>query len=347
MRGQGSVFAVGARSPIGLDAKQTALLLRSGIPAIGAAPLANKDGDAITMAFDPTVDPLTVGEERAALIACEALREVARAVGPSARNLKLRCVLAFPEPRPGQKRSEANHALAALVRRGLAETFGDPPVDVTMQGSAGLAYILPEALTRLAMREIDAVLVGGLHSDYDPLAINALDVSGRLFSLENTDGVIPGECAAFALIGRDDFGHSIGKRPLCRVLSVASETSEITPYDDSSALDATALTQVFRSTCSVLPDELKVGWAIGDHGFEHYRIRELYAALARTHKQWCPPIAIDAPAQRMGQLGAAALPLGLVLAAEMYRREYAPTPCGMLFAGSDGGERGAILVGSV
>ena len=40
MRGQGSVFAVGARTPIGLDAKQTALLLRSGIPAITAAPLA-------------------------------------------------------------------------------------------------------------------------------------------------------------------------------------------------------------------------------------------------------------------------------------------------------------------
>jgi 3-oxoacyl-[acyl-carrier-protein] synthase-1 len=347
MRGQGSVFAVGARTPIGLDAKQTALLLRSGIPAITAAPLATKDGAPVTMAFDATLDPYSVGEARSGELASAALREIAGAVGPGARGLRLRCVLAFPEPRPGQKRSEVNHALAALLRRALAETFGDPPVDVTMQGSAGLAYVLPEALTRLAMRECDAVLVGGVHSDYDPLAINALDVSGRLFSPDNVDGVVPGESAAFALIARDDFGHSVGLKPLCRVLAVASETSEITPYDDASALDASALASVFRSSCSVLPDELKVGWGIGDHSFESFRIRELYSALSRTNKQWCPPIAIDAPAQRIGQLGAAALPLGLVLASEMYRRSFAPTPCGLLFAGSDGGERGAILVGSV
>ncbi len=347
LRGIGSVFATSARTPFGLSAEQTALLCRTGLPAITAAPLASQDGAAVTMGFDLTLDPYLVGEERAARLCREALLEIGHVLGASARSLKLLVVLALPEPRPGQRRSEANLALAQLIRPALREVFGDPPVESSMQGSAGLAYLLPEALTRLAMREFDAVLVGGVQSDYDPQAVLALEVAGRLFNPENGDGVIPGEAAAFALIGRDDLGNTLKQRPLCRVLAVGSDTSDITPYGDTSAFDATSLSNVIRTCCSILPDELKVGWAIADHGVEHYRVRELYSALTRTHTLWCPPIAVDAPAQRMGQMGAAALPLSLTLACDMYRRDYAPTPCGLLLAGSDGGERGGILVGSV
>ncbi|NUP06742.1 MAG: hypothetical protein HOW73_11870 [Polyangiaceae bacterium] len=353
MKGQGSVFAVGARTPIGLNAEQTALMLRTGLPALTAAPLVAPDGGSVTMAYDSTQDPYTVGEERAAILADQALREIATVVGAALKDargapkpLKLRVALAFPEPRPGQQRSEIGRVLAMRLRASLRQTFGDPDVDLSTSGSAGLASILPDALTSLAMREVDAVLVGGVHSDFDPMQITALDVAGRLFSAERIDAVIPGECAAFALIAREDFGASHGLRPLCRIHAVASEAGEISAYDDTSAFDATALATVIRQSTSVLPDEMKVGWAISDHGFEHYRVRELYAALTRTNTLWCPPIAIDAPAQRIGQLGAAALPLGLVLASDMFKRGYAPTPMGLLLAGSDGGERGGILVGA-
>jgi 3-oxoacyl-[acyl-carrier-protein] synthase-1 len=345
LRGQGSVFAVGARSTIGLDATQTALMSRCGLPAITAAPLATREGSPVTMAFDPTQDPFLVGEERAARLAEAALREVAAALGPHARSTKLRVALAFPEPRPGQQRSEVGKVLAMQLRASLRETFGDPGVDLSTGGSAGLADVLPDALGALATRQVDAVLVGGAQSDYDPMEITALDVAGRLFTNERADAVIPGECAAFALVARDDFGARIGREPMCRIHAVTSESGEISAWDDTSAFDATALSKAIRDAASVLPEGLKVGWAIGDHGVEHYRTRELYAALTRTNEIWCPPIAIDAPAQRLGRLGAAALPLALVLAADMFERGYAPTPFGLLLAGSDGGERGAILVG--
>lgn len=339
------MFSVGARTPIGLNVEQTALLLRTGLPALTAAPLSAPDGGSVTMAFDSTQLPFQVGEERAARIAAGALREVAHGI-PNARNLKLRVVLALPEPRPGQSRSDVGRVLATELRATLRETFGDPEVDVTTQGSAGIASLLPDALNALATREIDAVLVGGVHSDYDPMEIVALEAAGRLFSTERIDAVIPGEGAAFALVGREDLGRTIEKTALCRIHAVTFETSDLTPYDDSSALDATALSGVIRSAASVLPDELKVGFAISDHGFEHYRTRELYSALTRTQALWCPPISIDAPAQRMGRYGAAALPLGLALSADMFKRGYAPSPFGLLLAGSDNGARGAVLVGS-
>ena len=42
-----AVVSVGARTPIGLNARQTGFLLRAGFPAMDEAPLANAAGEAI------------------------------------------------------------------------------------------------------------------------------------------------------------------------------------------------------------------------------------------------------------------------------------------------------------
>jgi 3-oxoacyl-[acyl-carrier-protein] synthase-1 len=46
----------------------------------------------------------------------------------------------------------------------------------------------------------------------------------------------------------------------------------------------------------------------------------------------------------MGHLGAAAMPLHVILAAEAFRRGFAPHPYAVSIAGSDGGERAALLL---
>jgi len=341
----GTVFAVGARTPLGLDAKQTALLLRTGLPAVTAAPLAHPKGGPVTMAFDTTIDPMIVGEERAVRLAAAALRELALSL-PSPRSIKARFVVAFTEPRPGQSRGAIGNVFSRGLATAVRETFGDVPVDVSTSGAAGPAYALPGALAALAARQVDAVIVGGVHSDFDPLQMIALDVAGRLFSTERLDAIVPGESAAFALIAREDFGATIKKPPLLTLHAIAAASGEITPYGDTSALDASALASVIRDTAGTLPEGLQVGWALADHGFEGFRVRELYSALTRTSSLFCPPIAIDAPAQRLGHTGAAAMPLGLVVASDMVARGYAPTPFGLVVGGSDSGERGAILVGA-
>ena len=92
--------------------------------------------------------------------------------------------------------------------------------------------------------------------------------------------------------------------------------------------------------------ELQIGWAVTDLGLEHARVRELYSAITRTHKRFGPPLCVDAPAQRAGHLGAAALPLALGFMAMGFRHGFAPAPIGLALAASDQGERAAILVGS-
>jgi len=76
------IVNVGLCTPIGLDALQTGFLLRAGFPALGESPLANAAGEAITMAFQPTVDPSLVGPERLVTLAARAFEEVARPIAP-------------------------------------------------------------------------------------------------------------------------------------------------------------------------------------------------------------------------------------------------------------------------
>ncbi len=344
MKTLGVVLSVGARTPIGRDAVQTGMLLRTGMPVITGAPLLSPDGEPVTMAFDPTLDPYLVGEARAAELAKAALTELARPLGAAARALRLSVVLGLSEPIPGAE--AATPLLGSLLRTPLRELFGEPAVQVSAGGAGALAAPLATALAALERREIDAIAFGGVHTDYDPLTIAFLHATGRLFSPTNIDALIPGESAAFALIAHRDLAPRLGLPLLARIHGTGLGHDESTAYDDASAYRAKGLTAAVRAATKDLPGEMKVGWALCDHTFESRRIYEWQAMLTRTRQSWCEPLATDAPAQRIGHLGGAALPLSVVLAAEAFVRGHAPFPLALCFAGSDGGARGTVLVGT-
>lgn len=343
MKTLGMVVSVGARTPIGLDAVQTGFLLRTGMPVITGAPIAGPEGDGITMAFDPTLDPYCVGEERAAKLAEIALTEVARPLGAAARSLRIAGVLGLTEPVPG---TATTGLFGSLFKTTLREHFGDIPMEISVRGGGGVVGPLGSALAALERRDIDAILFGGVHTDYDPLTIAYLHAAGRLFSPKNLDALIPGETAAFTIIAHRDIVPRLGLKPLARVHGTGAGRDEATPYNDKSSYRAKGLSAAVRAATKDLPEEMKVGWALADHTFEVRRLYEWQTMLTRTRKSWCPPMVTDSPAQRMGHMGGAALPLSMVLAAEAFVRGYAPFPLALCFAGSDGGDRGSVLVGT-
>jgi 3-oxoacyl-[acyl-carrier-protein] synthase-1 len=296
------------------------------------------------MAFDRTLAPTLVGVERAAALAAHALDEIAAAVGPPLRSLRVRVALSLPEPLAA--RGDRGVSLARAMRDVLRESVGSTDTLVSARGAAGLAYVLPDALAALARAEVDAVVAGGVHTDYDPLVVAALAAEGRLYTHANPDSVLPGEGAAFVLFVRDDLLARLGLRPLARVLSVAAETSPFSLSTEGRAFESTALTSVLREATAPLPDEIRIGWAVTDTGFEHARVRELYSAVTRAHARFGPPLVIDSPSQRLGHLGAAALGFELGFMALAMDRGFAPAPFGLALAASDGGERGAILLAS-
>ena len=330
------VVGVGAKTVVGLDARQTGFLLRAGLPAMAEAPLVGADGEAITMAFIPTLDGALVGAERLSALARAPLEE---AVAPI-RDLVAEVHVVLDEGCADA--ALAIHLLSALVKRVMPAAS----VRVEARGEAGPGALLATAIRALETRRTDIVVIGGVHSDYDPRVIAALEASGRLFSRDNLDARIPGEAAAFFVLMRAADASRHRLTPLARVVGVGTGQERARPDNDDSAYEALGLTAAVRTaTESLTATGSTAGWLMTDLTFEMRRQYEWQSAWVRSQKVLGNPYLIDSPAQRIGYLGAAAIPLFVAMGATAWTHGYAPSPLALAMAGNDGGDRAALVLG--
>jgi 3-oxoacyl-[acyl-carrier-protein] synthase-1 len=330
-----AVVQVGARTAVGLDARQTGFLLRAGFPAIAEAPLADSNGEAVTMAFLPTLDGHLVGAERLVALARAPFEEAIAPIRDRAADV----FVAIDEA------CEDAAITGQLLRAALGRMMPAANVEVAARGEAALGAVLPSAVASLEARRVDAVVIGGVHSDYDPRAITALESSGRLFSRENLDSRVPGEAAAFFVLMRVTDAARLGLTPVARVVGVGTGRERARPDNDEPAAEALGMTAAVRQAMAPLArDGRGAGWILTDLTGEMRRLQEWQTVFVRTQDVLARPYFIDSPAQRIGYLGAAAMPLFVAMAATAWEHGYAPSPLALCSAGNDGGDRVALVL---
>lgn len=329
------VVSVGARTPLGLNARQTGFMLRAGFPAAGEAPLADASGEPIAMALLPTLDGRLVGAARLAALARAPLAE---AIAP-VRQLAVEVYLSIDQGLPDSDAAVAH--LTAVVN----DLLPGASVTVEPRGETGLVTFLQAAIESLELRRVDAVILGGVHSDHDPRLIGALEASGRLFARDNLDSRIPGEAAAFVVLMRTV--EAAGKK-LPRLAEVAGHgvgREAATPDNDAPAITAEGMSAAVRQATARLEQEGgAAGWLWTDLTTEMRRLAEWQSVFVRAHRVLSRPYLVDSPAQRIGYLGAAALPLFVASAATAWAHGYGPSPVALGIAGTDAGERAALLL---
>ncbi|AKT37025.1 hypothetical protein [Chondromyces crocatus] len=350
-----SVVSVGARTPLGLDAPQTAFSVRAGMPAMREAALVDAEGEQITMCFLPTLDPRLTGAARALALAGPALAEALDGLGlhpgantaSSANNaatppLRARLALCLDED---VDPTQGGWIASDLVRQARQRSL-HVELEVSARGPAGPGYLLPALAAALTSGQLDLAILGGVHTDYDPARIARLERAGRLFRPpDHLSAVLPGEGAAFVVLADPAHLRRLAWKERARLLTVATGFEEARPDNDVSAFRATGLTAAVRSALAPFTSETdRVGWILTDLGFETFRHFEHQAVLTRTQAHFGPPQHIDSPAQRLGHLGAAVVPLHLALGVEGFRRGHAPHHRLLSLSGSDGGERAAMVV---
>jgi 3-oxoacyl-[acyl-carrier-protein] synthase-1 len=341
------VVSVGAYTPIGLTARDTGFLLRTGASGLTEGALVDANEEPVIMCVVPTLDPRLVGPGRALQLARPAMEEALAAVGDVAASLKMTLVIGVDEDL-AQKREDGvvpASIVVSMLHKRARELAPATTVEVCARGSAGPGFVLSDLLASLASGQVDAVLLGGTHSDHDPAIIASLEEKGRLYTSGNKDALIPGEAAAFALLMRPDIARRHGLPALAQIHGVATGWEKATPDNDHPRYEAIGMTVAVKKAGAPLAEEkLTAGWMLTDMSFEMRRLYEWQAINIRTKKLWGPPYWIDTPAQRMGHLGAAAIPMHLALASIAWRHGYAPSPIAMSMTGSDPGERAAILL---
>jgi len=336
------IVGVGARTPLGLDAVQTAFSIRTGLPAMREAALVDAEGERITMCFLPTLDPLLTGAARAFALGHPALSEAVAGIGTTSLPLRARLALALDEFLDASQGGWLAARLASVV----TPIFPDIELVTSARGPAGSGYLLQEIVDAFASNRLDLAILGGVHTDYDPERIAALDGARRLFRPpDDLAAVLPGEAAGFVVLVQPALAERLGWDVHASLQGVATGFEEARPDNDVSAFRATGLTAAMRTVLAPLAERgLRAGWVLTDLGFETFRHFEQQAALTRAQRYLGEPQQMDSPAQRIGYMGAAAMPLHMVLGVEAFRRGYAPHPWMLSVAGSDGGERAALLV---
>jgi 3-oxoacyl-[acyl-carrier-protein] synthase-1 len=330
------IVGVGARTPLGLDAIQTGLVHRTGIPAIEAAPIF----DDVAMCFQPAVSAGVQGAERAAELAAPALEEVLAALpgGPGRVHLALCLDAVHAEGGP-------HGPVAGRLWRRLLQSFPKAVVEVHGNDEAGAFQALTKAIASLRAGTLDLAIIGGVHTDFDRDVIARLADEGRLCKADSVDGKLPGEAASFVVLASTESARRMRLAERGSVVGLGSAREPARLDNDEPAAAARGLTKaVHDATAGLEAAGLRAGWMLTDLGFEQHRLLEWQTVLVRANQSLGAPYHIDMPAQRMGALGAAALPLMMLLASEAWQGGYAPSAYALLCAGSDDGFRGAAVL---
>jgi 3-oxoacyl-[acyl-carrier-protein] synthase-1 len=357
------ILGIGMVTPVGLSARQTAASVRTGIGRLGESYVTDRYGEMLVMGLvdagelpalceelDDPDDPdqeLSPRHDRLARLAGPALLEALGDHAPASLPL----LLALPEAHP-----ETRHAVGAEMIGVLATQTGrrfDPELSRTYAlGRAGGFAALDDALDLLAAGDgardrrgaASLVLVGAADSYLDLGLLYALDAEGRLKTGEIADGFVPGEGAAFLLLGPAGAAARSGRQPIARIAGVgraheAGHLYSAEPYRGDGL--ASALGVLFERTGSTASREIACVYA-GLNG-ESFWAKEWAVAQIRCAGHLRERLRTKHPADCFGDAGAA---LGLImvgLGALELSRERIDGNC-LVWGGADRGERGAALL---
>lgn len=338
------VLALGARTPVGLNAESAAAAVHAGISRLGDYPLrVGEAGELATGASDPLLDPELPHTDRLLAMAESALAEVLQKLRASGGLLpKAHVLLALPETRPGFSEQDALRVAEALGTQ-LVERDVWCDIQLVGRGHAGCALGLQQALKTLAQRKDSLVIVGGVDSYLRLETLHALHAQRRLATPMARSGFPPSEGAGFLALGTESTLRALHIAPLARLLNAhTSQETKLISNDEVSRGDG--LTEAVLAACSglELPREAP-GMVLCDVNGERFRSEEWGLLQLRIGDQLATSD-YEAPASVWGDLGAASVPLLCMLACRSWARGYASDSRALIWAASDSGLRGAIAL---
>jgi 3-oxoacyl-[acyl-carrier-protein] synthase-1 len=337
----------GAVTSLGHSASETAFMYRAQGTGLRLSALVDPESGAELLAGGlPTLEPRLVGVERALELGKLALEDLWTEGGAALGGRKLRLWLCLDEwlTEPDERGAVPSAELTSELRKFARARFGEQlDVRVCAMGAAAPGRVLEDALTELAQGEVEGLILGGVHTDQSPARVRQLSAQQRLYAGENMDGVVLGDAAGFVTLFELAGARRAGVPTRARLMALGTGHDKARPDNHESAFEAAGLTlAVRRATEALRAQKLRLGWQINDLACEGYRLSEWISVMTRTQAIWEEPQVSDSPAQRLGNLGAATLPVQLALALEAWRRGYAPHQRLLCLAGSDDGFRVAL-----
>jgi 3-oxoacyl-[acyl-carrier-protein] synthase-1 len=344
-----SACLIGAegRCAVGLSAASVAAAIRAGVSNVAEhAFLQDVNREPVFCGTEPSLDPALPVTDRIARMAAECLTDLATS-GASRGEWRAdaRILVALPECRPGFDETDAAAVIDALGRSRLPQTRS-VLVRRGGEGHAGAVAAIRSAVALIETGREDVVVAGGVDSYLDSRTLAWLDSRRLLSRPDIRSGLIPGEGAAFVTLASQAVCDRLGCEPLARVRGIAC-TQESREANSYTGLLGEALGDAIAQAASGLrlPGEL-IADTYGDINGELARSHDWGLAVLRAPTYFADATSYVTTTGQCGDVGAATGALGCVLATEAWRFERATGPLAMVWAGSWGGLRGAMVLES-
>ena len=171
-----NIVAVGARTAVGLRAESSAAAVRAAISRLGEHPLfVDAAGDPLRCAFDSQIAPTALGRSRMLALTISVLGETLEKMrGPTEPPAAVPLLLALPDLRPGFDKREGE-AFVRQLQEASFPGFGRLEVEPVTGGHAAFFVALESATRRIAQRQQEWCLVGGIDSYFETATLTWLE----------------------------------------------------------------------------------------------------------------------------------------------------------------------------
>jgi 3-oxoacyl-[acyl-carrier-protein] synthase-1 len=339
-----SIIGLGAATPVGRGCWSSTAAVRAAVSGFSQHPtMADIEGRPVQVASCPWIAPSVAVAERIRELLfdaiSEALQPVAALGGVSKPSIGL--LINLPLSRRG-----VTDDLERLLQRTLAPAFQERihSFTVARRGHAGAMLAFKSAVAALQANTMDFCVVAGGDSYLSLETLEWLEETEQLHGAgarNNAWGFVPGEGAGAVLLARDQTARMFGITPMAVVAAVGTAKEQALIRMDSVCLGL-GLTSAFRQVFSQLAGRVSDTYC--DMNGEPYRADEFGFAVTRTREHFVSPSDFVAPADCWGDVGAASGPLSVCLAVVAHHKRYARGDVALVWASSDSGERGAVLV---
>ena len=338
------IVAVGARTPLGLDAESSFAAFQAGISQIGETPFFyDKHDEPVRIALDHTIRPELWGPERKLLLTRYAVEDVCSQIDFEQLGIReLPVYVGLPEERPGWGRGNIESLHRMLDEVELPIKFES--IKVFPHGHAAGLMAMAAASSELSSQRDSLSLVLGVDSYMGFDTLKWLDENRQLANSYNRGAFYPGEGAGAVLVASRDAlsRHRLNSVARIQKFGYSIESKKIKTDDLCLGEGLTQCVQMLIQDLQQ-PEE-KIDGVICDINGERYRAEEWGFALLRMGQYFVDPTEYELPASCWGDVGAASGPLFIGIAATAGQKGWAKGQRYMIWNSSESGHRAGILM---
>jgi 3-oxoacyl-[acyl-carrier-protein] synthase-1 len=339
------ILGYGAVTAVGLTAAQTCAAIRAGIKRFAPIEAQILEDEEPQIGARVSADPRLRADPGQWLLNL-AGRALLECVGQAAAGAEPALLWLVPEDHrnhplcAGVSDSELLRRIEAMVGYGFA-----PCSRVLRSGAAGCVEALGiarELLHAGAIAGEVGCVIGGADSLLRKVDLDALGRSDRLLGPKQSQGLVPGEGAAFIRVGRAAAGEAARAAVCVRGIGLGYERATVhgTAYGVGEAFTSALET----ATQDAGIPEAEIAFIAGNFNGERYDAWEHTHALLRGYRTARERLPVLWPSGSAGEIGVAGGVLALVVAAAAIEGEYAAGGTAAVQVRSDGELRGVVIL---